>query len=618
MLRSMRQNMKSLSVALWIVVAAFIGTIFLVWGRGSQRGDKDVIAKVGDKVITYMEYRKAYVKTYEFYRKMFGEKFNENLLKQLHIKDQVFNSLVNDKLIEVVAEKEGIEVYPQEIVDEIARMGAFQTNGKFDPEKYRKVLQFNRLTPEEFEEDVRKTLLKEKVLSLVRDAALVPKAEVRDEIVYDMEKVKIEYVVLTPGHLVGKVKVSPDEIKVYYEKHKEEFRMPERVKIALLPFTIEAFKDRVKVSQKEVEDYYQANKEDFPASPRLHLLVISVKDKKTLKRVLDDLRKENFSQVARKFSRDSTAARGGDMGWVSLSSLPEKVSKVLESLGEGKVSSPVRVDGEYKIFKVVGRKEGGFKPLDEVKDQIYQKLLAEKARKEALRAAAKAREMLKKGLSLDKVARKLGVKLVVTPLLARNESIPGVISSSKVLQVAFTLSQGEFSDIVRTPQGFYIVRVMEKRESYVPPLDQVKDKVIRALKLKKAQAMLGKEGAQLARLAQSEGWKKAIKDLGLKGLKPKSSSYFSRVQERVWGKELIKKAFSMDKGSFDWVKSGGNVVVFRLVDRKGVSDAVVAQLTPRISTMLMDKRKRELLDEWLRELRERIEVKVNQKLWEAL
>ena len=74
----------------------------------------------------------------------------------------------------------------------------------------------------------------------------------------------------------------------------------------------------------------------------------------------------------------------------------------------------------------------------------------------------------------------------------------------------------------------------------------------------------------------------------------------------------------MDKGSFDWVKSGGNVVVFRLVDRKGVSDAVVAQLTPRISTMLMDKRKRELLDEWLRELRERIEVKVNQKLWEAL
>ncbi len=618
MLRSMRQNMKSLSIALWIVVAAFIGTIFLVWGRGSQRGDKDVVAKVGNKVITYMDYRKAYVKNYEFYRKMFGEKFNEDLVKQLHIKDQVFNSLVNDKLVEVVAEKEGIKVYPQEIVDEIARMGAFQTNGRFDPEKYRKVLQFNRLTPEEFEEDVRKTLLKEKVLSLVRDAALVPKAEVRDEIAYGMEKVKIEYVVLTPKHLVDKVKVSPGEIKVYYEKHREEFRVPERVKVSLLPFTIESFKGRVKVSQKEVEDYYQENKEDFPASPRLHLLVISVKDKKTLKRVLDDLKKEDFSQVARKYSRDPLAARGGDMGWVPLSSLPEGVSKALESLGEGKVSSPVKVDGEYKIFKVVGRKEGGFKPLEEVKDQIYQKLLAEKARKEALRTAAKAREMLKKGLSLDKIARKLGVKLVTTPLLARDGSIPGVASSSKVLQVAFTLPQGGVSDIVRTPQGFYIIKAVEKKKSYVPPLAQVRDKVVQALKLEKARTMLGKEGAQLAKLAQSKGWREAIKDLGLKGLKAESSSYFSRVQERVWGKELIKKAFSMDEGSFGWAKSGGNVVVFRLVGRKGVSDAVVAQLTPRLSAMLMDRRKRELLDEWLRELRERIEVKVNQKLWEAL
>ncbi len=38
MLESMRQNLKSLQFFLWLVIAAFIGTIFLVWGQGGSTG----------------------------------------------------------------------------------------------------------------------------------------------------------------------------------------------------------------------------------------------------------------------------------------------------------------------------------------------------------------------------------------------------------------------------------------------------------------------------------------------------------------------------------------------------------------------------------------------------
>ena len=618
MLRSMRQNMKSLSVALWIVVAAFIGTIFLVWGKGSQRGGKDVVAKVGDRVITYMEYRKAYVKTYEFYRKMFGEKFNEDMVKKLRLKEQVFNSLVNDKLVEVVAEKEGIKVYPQEVVDEIARMGVFQTNGKFDPRKYEKLLQYNRLTPEEFEESVRRTLLKDKVLALAGDAALVPRAEVRDEIVYGMEKAKVEYVVLSPKLLAHRVKVKADELKAFYEKHREEFRVPDRVKVSYLAFTIKGFKNRVKVSPEEVRAYYEENKEDFPASPRLHLLVISVKGKKALGKVLEALKKGDFARVARRYSQDAFASKDGDMGWVSLSHLPAPVGKTLGSLRVGEVSPPVKVDGEYKIFKVLDRKEGGYKPLEEARDEIQQRILAEKARKEALRTAARARDMLRKGLSLGEVAEKLGVKVVTTPLLARSDTISGVPSSSKLLQVAFALQEKEASDIVRVPEGFYILKVVEKKESYVPPLEEVRSRVEEALRLEKAQAMLGEEGKRLASVAAQKGWRGALESLGLSGVKVKKSPYFTRAKERLWGRELVKKAFSMEKGEFAWVHRGKDVVVFKLVDHQGVKEALIAQLAPQVARILMDRRRRELLDEWFNELRERIEVKVNKKLWEAL
>ncbi len=618
MLRTMRQNMKSLSIALWIVVAAFIGTIFLVWGRGSQRGGRDVLAHVGDKVITYMEYRKAYVKSYDFYRKMFGSKFNEDLVKKLHLKEQVLNSLINDKLVEVVAEKEGIKVYPKEVVDEIARMEVFKTNGGFDPKKYERVLQVNRLTPEEFEEDVRRSLLKEKVLTLVEDSTAVAKAEVRDEIVYGMEKVKVEYVELSPRLLTDRVKVSPGDLKTYYEKHKEEFRVPDKVKITYLPFIIEGFKRRVKVSETEVERYYQENKEDFPASPQLHLLVISVKDKKTLARVLDALKKGEFSKVARRYSLDFVASKGGDMGWVTLSNLPPPVSRALKSVSVGGVSSPVKVDGEYKIFKLVDKKEGGVKSLEEVKGQILERLLAEKARKEALRTAAKARKMLREGVPLEEVSKRLGVGLVSTPLLARDGVIPGVPSSFKLLQVAFALQERRVSDIIRTPEGFYILRVQEKRRSYVPSLDEVKARVEEAVKLEKAGVLLDKEGGKLAQLAKKKGWKGALKELGISGVGVKESSYFTRADAGAWGKDLVDRAFAMDKGMFSWIHKGKKVLVFRLVDHRGVSETVISKLFPQVERILLERRRRELLDQWLKELRERVEVKVNQKLWEAL
>ena len=618
MLRTLRENMKSLSIALWIVVAAFIGTIFLVWGRGSQRGDREVLAHVGDRVVTYMEYRRAYVKSYEFYRKMFGSKFNEDLVKKLHLKEQVFDALISDKLVEVVAEKEGIRVYPEEVVNEIARMEVFKTNGKFDPQKYERVLQLNRLTPEEFEEDIRRSLLKDKVLALVRDSAAVPQADVRDEIVYGMEKVKIEYVELSPRLLTSKVKVGPKDLKAYYDKHKEEFRVPDKVRIAYLPFSIEGFKRRVKVSDQEIEKYYQENKEDFPAPPRLHLLVISVKSKKAMTKVLEALKKKTFSEVARRYSQDSLASKGGDMGWVALSDLPASMSQALGSLGVGRISSPVRVDGEYKVFKLVDRREGGVKPLKEVKGQILERLLVEKARKEALRMAAKARKMLKEGMSLEEVAKRLGIGLVSTPLLARDGNIPQVPSSSKLLQVAFVLQDKGISDIIRTSEGFYILGVLEKKKSYVPPLDEVKARVEEAVRLEKAGVLLDREGGRLAQLATQKGWRRALRELGFSGVKVEESSYFTRADVGSWGKDLINRAFAMEKGMFSWVHRGRKVLVFRLADHQGVSESIIARVSPQVERILLEKRRRELVDQWLKELRERVEVKVNQKLWEAL
>jgi peptidyl-prolyl cis-trans isomerase D len=605
MLRTMRENMKSLSVALWIVVAAFIGTIFLVWGKGGLEGDKDTLAHVGNRVITYMEFRRSYARAYDFYRKMFKDKFSEDLMKRVHLKEQVLNSLINDKLIDVVAQKEGIKVYPQEVVDEISKMEAFKTNGRFDPQRYNQLLQLNRLTPAEFERDIEASLLKEKVLALVKDSAVVSPAEVRDEIIYGMEKIKLKYAELIEG-----------DLEPYYQKHKEEFRVPEKVRVAYIPFLIGDFKKRVKVEEGEMKKYYQENMEEFPAPTKVHLLVITIKDKKDLGKVEDALNTQGFSEVARRYSHDSLSAKGGDMGWVEVTSLPATVAQAVSSLREESLSKPVKVGKGFKIFKVVERKEGGVRPFDEVKGVIEKHLLGEAARKEALRSAARARQMLKKGSSMEGVAKALGLSVVTPPLFSKGEGIPK--APPKLAQVAFEVAEGSLSDIVRTKDGFYILKVLEKRPSYVPPLKYVKDRVEEVVKLQKGRELLYKEADHLVSQAESKSLKGALKAMGLSKVEIKFSPFISRAAPGLWERQIVEKAFDLGEGKYAWAKKGKGVVIFAVADRQEVKEGVIERLKPRVDKALLSRRQKELEDQWFKDLRSRIEVKMDERLWGAL
>jgi len=73
MLKSMRNNVKSLSWTLWLVILAFIGFIFVQWGSGrfeSAGLDRDVAA-VGRYKISGEEFQKNLARSLEGYSKQF-------------------------------------------------------------------------------------------------------------------------------------------------------------------------------------------------------------------------------------------------------------------------------------------------------------------------------------------------------------------------------------------------------------------------------------------------------------------------------------------------------------------------------------------------------------------
>lgn len=64
----------------------------------------------------------------------------------------------------------------------------------------------------------------------------------------------------------------------------------------------------------------------------------------------------SFIAYARQFSEDSSAAVGGDLGWIQIGQLPEAVGPILQSLQAGQVGEPVAVPGGVVLVALIDKR----------------------------------------------------------------------------------------------------------------------------------------------------------------------------------------------------------------------------------------------------------------------
>lgn len=197
MLKRMREYSKALSVTLWVVIFAFVGTTFLVWGFRSTSGQGGVnpIAAVEGENIPYAEYQQTYQRQYRQYQEQLGDKFDEKILDRLNLKGQVVEALIGRRLLLREAQRLGMVISPDELVAEITAMPAFSDATGFTRVRYLRALESARLTPEKFEESLREDLLLRKVETWVKAGVHVLPDEAWEAFRFNRASVKVEYLV---------------------------------------------------------------------------------------------------------------------------------------------------------------------------------------------------------------------------------------------------------------------------------------------------------------------------------------------------------------------------------------------------------------------------------------
>lgn len=126
-----------------------------------------------------------------------------------------------------------------------------------------------------------------------------------------------------------------------------------------------------KVSDEDLKKFYEQNKDKFKTGEQIKASHILVKTDKEAKEVLAKIKAGgNFEELAKKSSVDSSAAKGGDLGWFGKGSMVPVFEKAALALKEGQVSEVVKSDFGYHIIKLTGKRAAGIRPLEEVKEQI--------------------------------------------------------------------------------------------------------------------------------------------------------------------------------------------------------------------------------------------------------
>lgn len=166
-----------------------------------------------------------------------------------------------------VAKANGVEATPSEIQQVIRSDRAFQENGAFSFRAYQMLLREVGMTPERFEEYLKRRLTVKRVTEDVLESAMWISPMELDRAVADMTDVfTVKVAKFTQSkEEAAAVKLDEAGLKKWYEANTNSLALPDRVKIRYVKYSA-ADKDvmaKMTVTDDELHDYYDANSEKW-------------------------------------------------------------------------------------------------------------------------------------------------------------------------------------------------------------------------------------------------------------------------------------------------------------------------------------------------------------------
>jgi peptidyl-prolyl cis-trans isomerase SurA len=289
--------MRKVFLVLILAIAAHVNAANVV---------EEIVARIGNEIITRSDLKREEDRLYaELSRRYQGSELEENFAEQ---KARLLEFMVNQKLLEQRAAELNLDV-SEEVTAAVKRLRE-ESNIPND-EALEAALKQEGSSLKELREDFRRRIIQQRILW---------------------------------NYVQGKVNISEDEIKNYYDQHKSELMTEPRSKITRYTISDEnVTKEELKTEADSVLSELRGGKEIDPA-------------------VFPHLKVDAGVEYAR-------------------ADIDPKIADILDKVEVGSLTDPVEIGTGYIIFKVEERKEPQLIPLEEARGKIYNQLLQQRAEK---------------------------------------------------------------------------------------------------------------------------------------------------------------------------------------------------------------------------------------------
>lgn len=624
MLDFMRKNAGAWAVK-FILFAIIV--VFTFWGVGNWQADRiNRVATVNGEPIPVEAYRLAYGNMLERLRQQFGNNLNDDLLKMLNVDEQALNQLIDQKLLVTEAMRLGLRVSDEELADAISSVSAFQAGGVFDPRRYQRVLEANRLNPEAFERDQKNNMLINKLRVLATGGVAVSDLEAKDWYNWQNRQVSVAYAAFNPDAFKA-VAATEAEVAAYYESHKQDYQTLPMVTAAYLRFGFDDYRAQVKISDEDVEQYYRAHVSEFEKPKTVNARHILLKlDADAAEADVAAVREravaiefkakagEDFVQLARQYSEGPSKENGGDLGTFKKEDMVAPFADAAFAMNPGEISAPVRTRFGWHIIKVEAVNPAVTVSVKEAADRIRGTLTRERAKQAADAQAQKAYDISYEGEGLQAVATAMGLTLKIAGPFDNQGHDSNVTSPQAFATAAVALEVGEISDVVETDTADYLIQVTEKIPAQERPLASVKQQVEKDLleKMRKERAKKAADGF-LAAVASGTAWTAADA-----GVVVKETGLFKRnaaIPDIGYDQPMAAAAFALSENNplhNGVLEASGSYYVIRFKAQALPSDAQFEKEKQTVTSGLLQQRRSAVFQELLRQLKSAAEITISE------
>jgi peptidyl-prolyl cis-trans isomerase D len=283
------------------------------------------------------------------------------------------------------------------------------------------------------------------------------------------------------------------------------------------------------------------------------------------------------------------------------------------ALKKGELSpAPVRTPFGYHAIKVVDIQEGGNTPLKEVSARIKDKLGAERSDQAARAKADEIRNSLMSAKDFVAEAKALGLE-PRQAALGRREALEGVGREPSLDESVFSLALGGMSAPLKTRTGYVILKVVEQIPAGVPPLEEIKPRVIDAIKRERAEALaLERARALVASHGKGGDFAAAAKT---DGFATGETPLFSRTeplkeQGAVPGSVMLAALQTGAGQVADPLRAGNFVYVVKTLERQAPADQEFDKGRVEFEKQVLEEKRNQVWEGWVRARRATTKVEV--------